>query len=54
MPSWMSYKLESGFQGEIANSDLWMISNDAKQRGTSETLDEGKGEEWKSQLKTQY
>ena len=45
MANWMSYKLESGFQGEIANSDLWMISNDRKQRGTSETLDEGKGEE---------
>ena len=51
MLGWMSYKQESGWveQPQVCG---WHHSNGRKQRGTQEPLDEGKGGEWKRQLKT--
>ena len=49
----MKHKLESRLPGEISiTSDIHPYGR--KQRGTKETLDEGKRGEWKNWLKTQY
>jgi len=43
MPGWMSYKLESDCWEKYQQAQLsrWYHSNDRKQRGTKESLDEG-------------
>ena len=46
MPRWMDHRLESKFPGEISTtSDMQMITNGRKRRGTEEPLDEGEGGE---------
>ena len=49
----MKHKLESRLPGEISiTSDIHPYGR--KQRGTKETLDEGKRGEWKNWLKIQH
>ena len=55
MPSWMNHKLESRLLGEISGtSDMQMIPNGRKWRGTKMLLDEDERGEWKIWLKTQH
>ena len=58
MPGWIKHKLESRLLGEISTTlDMifrWHHSNDRKQRGTKESLNESERREWKHWLKTQH
>ena len=56
MMCWMNHRLESRLQEKYQQPQMcrWCHSNDRKQRGTKEPLDEGEREERKSWLKTQH
>ena len=50
MPGWMKHKLESRHQEKHQHPQIyiWYNPTGRKQRGTKESLDEGKRGEWKS------
>ena len=55
MSGWMKHKLESRCweKYQLPQICRWHHPHGRKQRGTEEPLDEGEGQEWTSQLKTQ-
>ena len=56
MSGWMKHKLESRLPGETSTPQICKRydSNDRKQKGSKEPLDESERGEWKSWLKTTF